>query len=195
MSEVAVFGGTFDPPTLAHEAIIKACLDRSDMDEVWVMPSGQRLDKPGMMSNNERLEMLKIMSEESFLNHDKLIVTDFEINLPQPTRTIDTFKQLEQQFPNKNFWFVFGADSYRTMESWEGGSYLKRYLGMLIVERVNEIMPEEKENVRHLKVPGVLDFPISSTQVREAVKNNLPIDSFVSQAINNYLTSNRCYNR
>lgn len=191
MSEIVIFGGTFDPPTLAHEAIISSCLDRPDMDEVWVMPSGSRADKPSMLSDCVRLEMLDEMHAESFDLHERLVITEFEMKLPRPTQTADTVEALNRDCPEDNFWFVFGADSYKDMPAWKAGEELRRDLNMLIVPRAGIDMPPEGGNIRHLKV----DQPISSTIVREAILANKPIDGFVSSAIARYLEVNHCYNR
>jgi nicotinic acid mononucleotide adenylyltransferase len=56
--KILLFGGSFSPPTLAHEAIIAACLDMKDFDEVWVMPSGDRADKVIAIQDEDRLKML-----------------------------------------------------------------------------------------------------------------------------------------
>lgn len=191
MSEIAIFGGTFDPPTLAHEAIIASCLDRPDMDEVWVMPSGSRPDKPSMLSDCIRLEMLDEVHAESFSSDEKLVITNFEMKLPRPTQTADTVKALKRDCPQDNFWFVFGADSYWDMPNWKSGEELRRDLSMLIVPRSGMTMPPEVGNVRHLKV----DQPVSSTIVREAIMAGRPVNGFVSSAIARYLDNNRCYNR
>lgn len=195
MSEIAVFGGTFDPPTLAHEAIIRSTLAREDMDEVWIMPSGKRLDKFGMLDDCVRLEMLDEMHTESFGLDERLVVTDFEMRLTRPTQTIDTVEVLKRDCPEDRFWFIFGADSFNGMHTWNGGRELQEELSMLIVPRLGEDMPAEGDNIKHLAVPGVLDYPVSSTLAREAIRNRQPVGRFVSKAIARYLEINHCYNR
>lgn len=45
--ETIIYGGAFNPPTLSHVAILQAVLEFAEptQSEVWVMPSGTRLDK------------------------------------------------------------------------------------------------------------------------------------------------------
>ncbi len=99
--EVAIFGGTFDPPTVAHEAIIQACLTREDIDEVWLMPSGVRADKPGMRSDDTRLAMLELIMQQ--YRQTNLTVSDFELKLPRPSKTSTTAKALESAYPKNRF--------------------------------------------------------------------------------------------
>ena len=167
MKEIAVFGGTFDPPTKAHEGIMAACLARDDIDELWVMPSGKRPDKPDMRSDAERLEMLQLVRETTFQGDERLIVTDFEQRLPQPTRTCRTVKALETAQPDDNFWYVFGADAYHDMPAWERGQELRRGIGMLIIEREGYELPAENDRIKHLQ-PEAVDPAMSSTRLREA---------------------------
>lgn len=193
MSEIAIFGGSFDPPTLAHEKIIEACLDREDLDEVWVMPSGKRMDKPGMTEDNIRLDMLSEVRSDSFGGNDKLVISDFEVNLPRPNRTIDTVSALEEVYPDSSFWFVFGADSYKDMYNWEGGKYLRSRLGMLLVARCGEVLPDETDRIRHLKIVQSLDMDISSTKIRQAIDRGEPINEYTSLAVAKYILGRSLY--
>ncbi len=190
--EVAVFGGTFDPPTLAHEGIVRACLQRKDIDEVWLMPSGVRRDKPGMESDQARLAMLGLLQQEVFHNHHKLTISDFELRLPQPTMTYTTVKALSEAYPEKKFWFVFGADSYANMHTWENGEKLRMTLGMLVVARQGYSLPPETENVRHLEV-AESKKGISSSKVREAIREKHPISHYVSDPIAQFVTKQGLY--
>lgn len=194
MSEIAVFGGTFDPPTIAHEMIIESCLSRDDFDQVWVMPSGKRVDKPGMTEDVVRLKMLTEVHLGSFGANERLVISDFEVGLPRPTRTIDTVLALEEAYPDDDFWFVFGADSYNDMHSWEGGSELRARLGMLVVARSGQVMPEEASNIRHLEVDDTT-INVSSTKIRQAVCNKLPIERYASPAVVQFIFDNSLYSK
>lgn len=189
--DIAIFGGTFDPPTIAHEQIIRLCLERSDIDEVWVMPSGWRTDKPGMQPDDTRLGMLEAMAATSFQHEARLRITDFEMRMPTPTNTFDTVQALRRAYPKDRFWFVFGADSYQTMHTWEHGDELKRTLGMLLVPRSGAVLPPITGTIRHLPAPELVG--VSSTVVREAVARRSPIEGLVSRGVARFLASHHCY--
>lgn len=192
MKEIAIFGGTFDPPTLAHEGIVSACLDRSDIEEVWLMPSSCRTDKPGMSSNAARMAMLQLVRAEVFQDNERLVVTDFEQSLPPPTQTYRTVQALEQTYPNQRFWFVYGADAYQAMPEWENGAELCRRLGVLLVSRKGYERPEEGGNIRHLEV-DLADHGISSSQFREAHEAEEPADHLVNPAVMAYIRGHALY--
>jgi nicotinate-nucleotide adenylyltransferase len=182
--KIALFGGTFDPPTIIHEAIIASCLALPDFDQVWIMPSGVREDKPGMSSDASRLELLACMSQRVFGGNTRLVITEFEMQLPRPTETITTVKALRQTYPRHEFWFVMGADTYNNMSTWRGGKHLQATLPMLVVERGSDSYPPASATVRHVPLPQeILDKPGSSTQVRQAVAAGRAIDYLVSKAV------------
>lgn len=191
--QIVIFGGSFNPPTIAHEQIMSACLSLPDFDEVWVMPSGQREDKHITCTDEVRMEMLRTLHQGEFESNPRLVISDFELRLPRPTRTVQTIGALALAHPDKKFWFVFGADSYENMTSWEGGEMLRANLPMLLVSRKDNELPEVSANIRHL--PGVTDAlaGMSSTQVREAVKRHRDVSGFVSNTILRHITNQGLY--
>lgn len=193
MTEIAVFGGTFDPPTKAHEGIIAACLERRDIDEVWLMPSGQRPDKADMLHDAARLAMLELVKTEVFECTERLVVTDFEQHLPQPTQTHHTVTALRRRYPEHRFWYVFGADSYQAMPEWEHGSELQRTLPMLVVPRPGYALPEESETVKQLILPGHVDGSLSSSRLREARQAGVAIANFACGAVAAYIERHKLY--
>ena len=189
---IAVFGGTFDPPTRAHEAIIESCLQRQDIDEVWLLPSGQRTDKNGMTSDDVRLAMLQHLQERVFLNDQRVVVSDFELQLPRPTQTWITAQALSDAYPSLHFWYVFGADSYESMDTWEHGETLKQTIGMLLIPRAGFCMPTQTPKLRHLSV-SIATQGISSTEAREALKNGENTDHLLSRPIQEFVAERALY--
>lgn len=192
--ETIIFGGTFDPPTSAHEAVMRACLARQDTDEVWVMPSGARLDKPGMASDEQRLAMLGLLKAACFAAEPRLKVSDFELRLPRPTETSRTVTALRTAYPGRRFRFVFGADSYQSMPAWEGGRQLRRSLPVLLIPRAGFGLPAESALVRYLELSGDNDATISSTAVRRLAAEGADLEGLVHQLIARHIGRSGLYN-
>lgn len=190
--EVAIFGGTFDPPTRAHEAIVQACLEQPGIDEVWLMTSGQRIDKPNMSSESARLAMVELMIITSFGANPRLKTCDIERHLPQPTHTAQTYAVLQETYPTTHFWFVFGADSYHDMPRWRHGEALQKNMAMLIMERAGFELPPETSTLQHLPLHE-LQHPVSSTQVRQCAKTGADVAPFVSKAVGNFISRTALY--
>jgi len=186
---ILIYGGGFNPPTLAHVEVIKLALKLPEFSQVWVMPCGNRLDKQFAISDDTRLEMLKLVKQEMFNSDPRLQITDFELKLSAPTNTASTLEALELAYTNLKFAFLFGVDSYNQMPSWENGQRLQSELDMVIVNRGNLKLPT-RAGITHLKIT---DTGISSTLVRELAGLGLPIDLMVCPAIDNIIKANGLY--
>lgn len=190
---IAVYGGTFDPPTRAHEAIVEKLLQREDIDEVWVMPSAQRADKPGMTAQDDRLMLLEKMKEGSFGAIQKLVISTFEIDLLPPSETYRTYTALLGAFPEHQFMYVFGADSYADMPHWRGGQEMQQHMGVLLVARAGYDLPPENGHVKHLAVPEAVHLALSSSDVRKTVAEGGDIQDMVSSGVYDYIAQHDLY--
>ena len=183
--QILIFGGGFSPPTLAHEAIVRVCLALPEFDEVWTMPSGDRLDKQVAFRDAARMDMLRLARAASFANDPRLVVSDFELKLPRPSQTYSTVEALREAFPHAEFTFVFGADSYESMPSWPRGAELQESLSMVVFGSARRNLPA---NVRYIQIIEYAD--ISSTQARAALAKGKSLAGMVSPAIADYLAAN-----
>lgn len=190
--KIIVFGGSFSPPTLAHEAIIRACLALSGFDAVWVMPSGDRRDKSMTASDTDRLAMLGLMKRGRFHSDPRLIISDFELRLQRPTATYQTVAALQQAYPEAVFWFALGADSYESMitPAWEHGEELRQSLNIIVVGRIGMTLPGRR---------GLLALPvdthegISSTVARARISSRRSAKGIVSEPVHRYIREHYLY--
>lgn len=110
---VIIYGGAFNPPTIAHLEIIKACLiiAQEQNAEVWITPSGDRRDKKIAVPREKRLAFASALASDAVnAVGGNCHAKTFELDRIVPTETIDSVNELNQQHPDKSFTFVFGAD-------------------------------------------------------------------------------------
>jgi nicotinate-nucleotide adenylyltransferase len=182
---IVIVGGSFSPPTQAHEAIIRACLELPQFDEVWLLPSGNRADKEISMPVDARLQMLEIVKSEVFKNDPRLKVSDFEIRLPRPTKTIATMQALHRARPDTDFWFAYGNDAYLDMPNWEDGATLRAQLKVIIFgSDIDSNL--SADTVMTIPLPRTYDH-VSSTLVRRALRDHQALDGLVSAPVARYL--------
>ena len=189
-NQIIVFGGSFNPPTKAHENIMRACLELPEFDEVWIMPSGDRFDKQMNVTDQDRLNMLNIIKESEFNNDPRLLISNFELNLPKPNQTINTIGALAALHLNNNYWFAYGTDSYWSMPGWSNGKVIQNKQNQIIINRGDQEVPKRK-GIINLYVDQCES--ISSTEVRVAINNRESIKNFVSSAIENYIVQKKLY--
>lgn len=181
--ETIIYGGAFNPPTLAHLAILQACVGYAESrgnSDVWVVPSGTRRDKTIDVSRQTRLQYVQAMIADTDRRMVDISVDTSELDNDAPTETIDTVRALYDQHPDRDFRFVFGADSTQTMPSWRGGKELLERLPMLVVERPG---CEVNAMARHAVKLEIALQGVSSTEVRRRRLNGDPFADLVSPAV------------
>jgi nicotinate-nucleotide adenylyltransferase len=187
---ILVFGGYFNPPTIAHREVVDVCLGLPGFEEVWVMPSGDRQDKRSEVSDNDRLAMLNIMRSEGFNNDPRLVISSFELDLPRPSSTYKTVGELAARFSGIDFWFAYGADAYRSMVNWQHGKVLQGSLNMVVFERDEDNVPF-RQGIIPVKAP--IRNGISSTAIREHAAKGKSTLGFVSSGIARYIEKHGLY--
>lgn len=189
MARILVFGGTFNPPTLAHQQIIARCLQLPGFDRLWVMPSNDRTDKQSEATAAQRLAMLHRVRQAFFQNEPRLRISEFEVNLNAVTRTSQTVAALHQAYPHDEFWFVFGSDSYHDMPNWTDGRRLQANLNLVIVSRGGRL--PARRGIIVITLPD--HRQISSNQLRQVAGQGGDISALVSPPVKTYIETHRLY--
>lgn len=191
MKNIAVYGGAFNPPTIAHEAVAKSCLQRPDVSEVWLMPSADRYDKKFDIADVHRTKMLELvagyLSEFGVVKVSKLELEE----LSPPTQTKKTFDELKRRFPNLNFRFVLGFDTYISMPEWNGGKQLQASLPILVSPRFGLEVNLGKNAIALEPIDSASD--ITSTEVRRRIIVGQSIESLVRPEVAEYIKANNLY--
>jgi len=133
-----IFGGAFNPPTVAHEDILMECVNYANQvnADIWIMPSNNRSDKKISVSLSRRIKYIKAMINDIGITSVKIKICKHELGKDELIKTIDTVRDFEMLYPDREFEWVFGSDSTQTMGNWEDGEWLLGNLKMLIVMRL-----------------------------------------------------------
>ena len=189
--QIAIFGGSFNPPTRAHAQIMQALAREDRYDEVWIMPSKDRADKTIGVSAEDRLEMIEALLGGELRRFTKLKVSTFELDLPGPTMTAQTLAMLSKRFPGDEFTMVIGEDSLATLPSWEDGEWLLEHARWLVVPRIEKGAIERRP--RNMQRLNVSTTPVSSTLVRSAVGSGASINDYVHGSTNSLIQNKELY--
>lgn len=165
---VAILGGSFDPPHIAHLETVKSV--KNLVDEVWVIPCGYRDDKPLLTNYDARLELCKLAFAD-------VHVSDYEKGKPMiPTYSL--LSQLKQDFQNIKFFFIIGSDLLDSLHTWNFAENLIQEIDFLVLFRGgftnNEGVREtylSRKNFQVIKSDFISD--ISSTYLRKLIGNTL----------------------
>jgi nicotinate-nucleotide adenylyltransferase len=107
-TRVGVLGGSFDPIHIGHLQMCVQVLNQNLVDEVYLIPCGDRVDKVLKTEGEHRLRMTEIGVEEYFQKQFPIFVKDIEIKNGGSIPTYDLLKQLQTLENDKEFFFVIG---------------------------------------------------------------------------------------
>lgn len=175
--DILLFGGAFDPVHTGHYNILKAALEYRKFDKVIIMPTGT----PGHKNScHAPFAVRKLFCKKAFGDlHKNLEISSFEGESFSKSYSYLTINHLHEEYPESKIWFLIGADSAITMQTWRNREYLQRNTVFIVFPReigqdeelkaaVKKIQEFSPETVLLEKAP----LPISSTQIRNRISES-----------------------
>ncbi|MDX8389806.1 MAG: nicotinate (nicotinamide) nucleotide adenylyltransferase [Mariprofundaceae bacterium] len=141
MAQVALFGGSFDPPHLGHVAMLEAALDILPSEfEVWIVPVGIPIHRTltASISTKQRLRWV----QQVFTQTQRVRVIHWESQSSEATATIDTLRRFHRQYPETMPWLILGADAYAGLETWVGYPEHRKLCSLLVFPRMGTVKSE-----------------------------------------------------
>ncbi len=176
----AIYGGSFNPVHTGHIALARQLLRLGGLDEIWFMVSPQNPLKHSsdLLDDTLRLEMTR----EALAAETGLVASDYEFHLPRPSYTWHTLCALSRDYPDREFVLIIGADNWAVFSRWYHADDIVRNYRILIYPRTGTDI-DVKTLPQGVTLVETGRFDVSSTMVRERLKNGLPIDGLVPDII------------
>lgn len=195
-NKVVVYGGAFNPPTIAHYNLAKSVLKSINAKKLLFMPVGDRYNKEYLISATHRAAMLELLCKDEA----NMFVSYLEINSKVNLNTIDTLNSLYALESNNDYYFLIGSDNLKNINKWHSYQSLLTNYKVLVMSRdydnIEDIIKANnlevyKENIIELK--NIERLFVSSTKVREAIKNKENTDLMLNPKIKDYIQKNNLY--
>lgn len=177
---VALFGGSFNPPHVAHQLVALYVLETLDLDQLWFLPCFKHPFEKLLAPFEDRLRMCELAA--AALGR-RVMVSDVERRLGGDSRTLRTVKALQAEHPGTSFALVVGTDLEPELASWCGADELARLLPVVVVGRGD----------RAASGSPVVMPAISSSDIRERIARGEAIDALVPRAVLDYLKERKVY--
>lgn len=201
--KVGILGGTFDPIHMGHLIVAQEALDFYGLDRVVLMPSGHSYFKdnregPGVLPSDDRLYMTQLAADEN----PKFTCSSLEVERSGNTYTYETLEELRQMYPEREFYFIVGADTIMSIRTWREPQRLFDSCTILAALREDEVSPADFEREREalmrdfgariltLRIPNI---GISSTDIRRRVKDKRSIHYLVPNPVEQYIMKKGLY--
>jgi nicotinate-nucleotide adenylyltransferase len=193
---VAVFGGSFDPPTKSHIAVAAGVASHRELqlDEVWLMPAFTHAFGKGMTFYETRMEMCTIAAKWDA----RIKVAAFESMAARSESGLQdsTFKTamfLARTFSDIEFKFIIGMDNAVDFDRWLYHDQLRDQFSFIVVPRKGyEHRPDAwyMQDGRHTYLADVDSVGMSSTQMREALYGWVDRSGEIPQVLQDGLDQN-----
>lgn len=198
MNSIGIFGGSFNPIHLGHLIMANEVLIKLNLDKIIFIPAGNPPHKNSIDLANaiDRYNMVKLSIEDNKMFE----VSDLEIKKDCITYTYETLKELKEIYKEDKLYFIIGFDSLKELDTWKNIDILYRYCDFVVVNRnsnseqihclIKEYRIKYNLTVHYVETPNI---NISSTMIRQRVKDNINIAYLVDKKVENYIYNNKLF--
>lgn len=181
---IAIYGGSFNPMHIGHEKIVDYVLNNLNMDKIIIIPVGI----PSHRENNlEQSDTRLKICKEIFKGNKKIEVSDIEIKSEGKSYTYDTLLKLMDLYgENNEFFEIIGEDSLKSLKTWKNYEELLKICKFIVFRRKDDKniqIDEEFLNNKNIIILENEYYDISSTEIRNMIKNNEDISAFVNKKV------------
>lgn len=189
---IGIYGGSFNPVHIGHTSLAQAICEQKLVDEVWLVVSPlnpfKRNRSDELLDDHIRLEMAKIATRDISC----IKVSDIEFDMPKPSYTYDTLKALKQRYPQHKFSLIIGADNWISFSKWYKSDEIMANHNIIVYRRPGceidlSCVP------KNVTVASTKLYDVSSTQIREGIKNGSDVSMYLNPEVLNYIKTNGLY--
>ena len=182
---VAIFGGSFNPPHVAHQLAALVVLETEPVSALWMVPTWRHAFGKSLAPFDDRLAMCRLAARAL---GPRVQVSDIERELgqagaaPRPSRTHDTLEALRARHPDLGFRLVVGQDILAERDAWHRWDDICRLAPLIVLGRAGT------PGAGPLALPG-----ISSTEIRARVGRGESALPLVPRTVMDYIAQRGLY--
>jgi nicotinate-nucleotide adenylyltransferase len=192
---VGVMGGTFDPIHHGHLVTAEEAVVQFGLDQVVFVPTGRPWMKADrVVSPSEDRYLMTVVATAS---NPRFSVSRVEIDREGPTYTVDTLRELADEHPDAELYFITGADAILEIFDWKDPEDVLGLAHFIAATRPGYDLArfEAAAPTHHPKV-STMDIPalaISSSDIRERVKEGRAIRYLLPEGVKSYIEKQGLY--
>ncbi len=194
---IGVFGGAFDPPHLAHVALVRSAIEALQLDEVRVLPTGQAWHRQGRLTDAvHRLAMARL----AFAGLKQVVVDDREIRRTGPSYTVDTLTEIAAEQPKAQLFLLIGDDQRRSLPAWHRIGEIAQLAIICAAARDPQVAAWHagQSDDAHVSGPDIQPLPmplmpISASDIRERLSRQADVATLVAPAVERYIHEHHLY--
>lgn len=192
--KIGLYFGTFNPIHTGHLIIANHMAEYSGLDQIWlvVTPHNPLKKKSTLLDDHHRLQMVFLATED----YPKLKPSDAEFRLPQPSYTVNTLAHLQEKFPTHQFSLIMGEDNLNSLHKWKNYEVILQNHTIYVYPRINsEVISDDIAAASHISKIDAPIIEISSTFIRNSIKENKNVRPLLPEKVWHYITHNLFYKK
>lgn len=191
--KVGLFFGSFNPVHVGHMVLANYMLGFTDLEKVWfvISPHNPHKSKASLLHERHRLQMVQIAVEDD----NRIRASDVEFKLPQPSYTVHTLAYLKEKYPEHEFVLIMGADNLLGFHKWKNYEEILKHHELYVYPRQDSAPETELARNSRVKLIPAPRIEISSTMIRQAVRDKIDIRHFLPPAVWEYMKEMHFYEK
>lgn len=196
---IGIMGGTFNPIHYGHLIIAENACSQHNLDQVIFMPTGHMPHKAygGEAMTAHRCEMVRL----AIADNANFSFSSYEVEKEDINYTYLTLEALKTMYPDAELYFILGADSLFSFESWKCPESICRQATILAAVRDSMTESKVDAQIQHLTklYNGRIfrldspSFSVSSKLIRNRIQNGESIRYMLPEAVRLYIERSGLY--
>ncbi|MCL2507816.1 MAG: nicotinate (nicotinamide) nucleotide adenylyltransferase [Oscillospiraceae bacterium] len=186
-----IFGGTFNPPHLGHERLVRRFADRLSLSKTLVIPTYEPPHKfAGKLAPAaDRLRMCQFM----FGQDSRFEISAMEIEREGKSYTVDTLTRLRETYPGERLYLIIGSDMLESFHRWYRAEDILAMCTLCAARREIRGESGDREQESGVIFDDMKPFEISSTEIRELAAKGEDVRKWTGDAVADYIRQRGLY--
>jgi nicotinate-nucleotide adenylyltransferase len=185
--KIALFGGSFDPPHLAHLQIAAEAKELLQLDQVFFIPCRQSPHKENTapVSGQDRVAMLQVATADL----EWVQVSTMEVNRDGLSYSVDTVQAFRAERPDAQLFWLMGSDQWNVFDTWYQASQLAEYLEFIVFPRPDAPAPQGGKRAHMMQTR----IDMSSSVIRDRISQGLSVAGMLDPAVEAFIREQGLY--
>ncbi|MBO4373496.1 MAG: nicotinate-nucleotide adenylyltransferase [Lachnospiraceae bacterium] len=195
--KTGILGGTFNPIHMGHMILAEQAYSRFGLDRVFIIPSGRSYFKDDIIMPDASVRFR--MCELACRGNDHFTVLDIETKRPGNSYTCDTLEELKSMFPEDEFYYIAGMDSFAELPKFKDPQKIfslarivaasRNYAGKLYTLKLSY----ESDYGAEIDILEAPRIDISSEMIRDYLKKGRSVKYYLPDPVEEYIRENGLY--
>ena len=187
---VGLLFGSFNPIHIGHLIIANYIVENTNINKIWfvVSPHNPLKNSKDLLEESLRYKLVKLAIKKN----KNFKASDLEFGMEKPSYTIKTLRYLKSKYKTREFVLIIGEDNLDSFEKWKDYKEILSSYEIIVYPRANIRTDKfsDNRNIYRVKAPQI---EISSTQIRENIRQNKSNAYLLPEAVRKEINNNNYY--